>query len=77
MTGRVLACFHDEWEVALGGGDVIRCRIRGRQFTKLSDVLLTIPDNKFWATAMPTLMILSVPEQMERLLTSSMRLPRM
>ncbi len=37
VTGRVLACFHDEWEVALGGGDVIRCRIRGRQFTKLSD----------------------------------------
>jgi ribosome biogenesis GTPase len=37
VTGRVLACYHDEWEVALSGGDIIRCHLRGRHFSKLTD----------------------------------------
>jgi ribosome biogenesis GTPase len=32
VTGSVLACFRDEWEVALDTGEVIRCSVRGRHF---------------------------------------------
>ncbi len=37
VTGRVLACYHNEWEIALSGGDIIRCRLRGRHFSRLAD----------------------------------------
>jgi ribosome biogenesis GTPase len=30
--GSVLACFRDDWEVALDTGDVIRCSVRARHF---------------------------------------------
>ncbi|MBN2565098.1 MAG: ribosome small subunit-dependent GTPase A [Candidatus Eisenbacteria bacterium] len=30
--GTVLACFHDEWEVALDSGEVLRCSVRARHF---------------------------------------------
>lgn len=32
VRGRVLACFHNEWEVAFGPDDVCRCRARGKHF---------------------------------------------
>ena len=31
-TGSVLACFHDEWEVALDTGETLRCSVRARHF---------------------------------------------
>lgn len=31
-TGTVLACFHDDWEVALDGGEPARCSFRARHF---------------------------------------------
>ncbi len=36
LTGLVLACFHDEWEVALDGGDVVRTSVRARHFAGLA-----------------------------------------
>lgn len=33
--GRVLACFHDEWEVAFHGGPIVRASIRARHFLGL------------------------------------------
>ncbi len=33
--GLVLACYHDEWDVALDGGEEVRCSIRARQFVRL------------------------------------------
>jgi ribosome biogenesis GTPase len=39
--GTVLACFHDEWEVALDSGDVMRASVRARHFADWdSDVKL-------------------------------------
>jgi ribosome biogenesis GTPase len=35
--GQVLACFHDEWEVALDTGEVVRSRARGRHFADTKD----------------------------------------
>lgn len=36
VSGRVLASFHDEWEVALESGVVVRASIRARHFAGLS-----------------------------------------
>ncbi len=36
VGGRVLACFHNEWEVALDSGRVERCSIRARHFLGLA-----------------------------------------
>jgi ribosome biogenesis GTPase len=36
-TGSVLACFHDEWEVALDSGEVARCSIRARHFADMDE----------------------------------------
>ena len=33
--GTVLACFHDEWEVALDEGGVRRCSVRARHFADM------------------------------------------
>ncbi len=33
--GQVLACFHDEWEVALDDGSIVRASIRARHFADL------------------------------------------
>lgn len=42
--GRVLACFHDEWEVALDSGEVTRCSVRARHFARLDkDAKLLVP----------------------------------
>ncbi len=35
IRGQVLACFHDEWEVALSGGPIVRASIRARHFLGL------------------------------------------
>jgi len=35
MRGQVLACFHDEWEVVLDSGDVVRASVRARHFQEL------------------------------------------
>jgi len=32
LTGYVLACFHDEWDVALDSGETRRCSVRARHF---------------------------------------------
>lgn len=34
-TGTVLACYHDEWDVALDGGEVTRSYVRARHFADL------------------------------------------
>ncbi len=36
-TGRILACFHDAWEVALDGGDTLRASVRARHFADLAE----------------------------------------
>ncbi|MFH1501940.1 MAG: ribosome small subunit-dependent GTPase A [Candidatus Eisenbacteria bacterium] len=36
VRGQVLACFHDEWEVALASGRVVRASVRARQFLGLT-----------------------------------------
>lgn len=36
VSGIVLACFHDEWEVALDGGETVRCSLRARHFASVS-----------------------------------------
>jgi ribosome biogenesis GTPase len=45
--GRVLACFHDEWEVALDTGEVARCSVRARHFARLEkDEKLLVPGDR-------------------------------
>ncbi len=45
--GRVLACFHDEWEVALDGSRVVRCSVRARHFARLpKDAKLLVPGDR-------------------------------
>lgn len=33
--GLVLACYHDAWDVALDGGEEVRCSVRARHFARL------------------------------------------
>lgn len=35
VHGRVLACFHDEWEVVLSSGPIVRASVRARNFVGL------------------------------------------
>jgi ribosome biogenesis GTPase len=35
MRGQVLACFHDEWEVVLASGEIVRASVRARHFLDL------------------------------------------
>lgn len=37
VPGQILACFHDEWDVALETGEIVRSRARGRHFADTSD----------------------------------------
>ena len=47
IRGHVLACFHDEWEVALGSGEVIRASVRARYFLGVSkDEKLLAPGDR-------------------------------
>ena len=46
-TGTVLACFHDEWEVALDSGEVLRCSVRARHFAGMdSQAKLLAPGDR-------------------------------
>ena len=46
-TGYVLACFHDEWEVALESGEVLRCSVRARHFEDMdSEEKLLAPGDR-------------------------------
>ena len=46
-TGYVLACFHDEWEVALDSGEVFRCSVRARHFADMdSEEKLLVPGDR-------------------------------
>jgi len=52
--GRVLACFHDEWEVALDSGEVTRCSVRARHFARLEkDAKLLVPGDRVTVSAGP------------------------
>ena len=47
VTGSVLACFHDEWEVALDSGEVLRCSVRARHFAGMgSEEKLLVPGDR-------------------------------
>lgn len=47
VRGRVLACFHDEWEVALDSGEVVRSSVRARHFASLAkDAKLLVPGDR-------------------------------
>ena len=47
VIGTVLACFHDEWKVALDSGDTFRCSVRARQFAgRDSQVKLLAPGDR-------------------------------
>jgi ribosome biogenesis GTPase len=35
--GSVLACYHDEWDVALDSGEVVRSSVRGRHFADMDE----------------------------------------
>ena len=46
-TGCVLACFHDEWDVALDSGEVLRCSVRARHFADMdSEEKLLAPGDR-------------------------------
>lgn len=54
VRGRVLACFHDEWEVALDSGEVTRCSVRARHFARLEkDAKLLVPGDRVEVSAGP------------------------
>jgi ribosome biogenesis GTPase len=36
-NGSILACFHDEWEVALDSGESARCSVRARHFADMDE----------------------------------------
>jgi ribosome biogenesis GTPase len=36
-TGSILACFHDEWEVALDSGETLRSSVRARHFADMDE----------------------------------------
>jgi len=45
--GRVLACFHDEWDVAVEGGRVVRATMRARHFAGLpKDTKVVVPGDR-------------------------------
>jgi ribosome biogenesis GTPase len=47
VTGSVLACFRDEWEVALDSGEVFRCSVRARHFASMdSEDKLLVPGDR-------------------------------
>jgi ribosome biogenesis GTPase len=47
IRGHVLACFHDEWEVALDSGEVVRASVRARHFLGVSkDEKLLVPGDR-------------------------------
>jgi ribosome biogenesis GTPase len=55
VEGRVLACFHDEWEVALDTGEVTRCSVRARHFARLEkDAKLLVPGDRVEVSAGPS-----------------------
>ena len=46
-NGSVLACFHDEWKVALDSGEVLRCSVRARHFAGMgSEEKLLVPGDR-------------------------------
>jgi ribosome biogenesis GTPase len=52
-TGSILACFHDEWEVALDGGEVVRSSVRGRHFADMDEEeKLLVPGDRVEVTVM-------------------------
>ncbi len=49
--GSVLACFRDEWEVALDSGEVFRCSVRARHFASMdSEDKLLVPGDRVEVT---------------------------
>jgi ribosome biogenesis GTPase len=51
VEGTVIACFHDEWEVALDARGAMRCSIRARHFADLdSDEKLLAPGDRVSVT---------------------------
>lgn len=51
VMGSVLACFRDEWEVALDAGDVVRCSVRARHFAGMdSEEKLLAPGDRVEVT---------------------------
>ncbi len=47
VNGSVLACFHDEWKVALDSGEVLRCSVRARHFAGMgSEEKLLVPGDR-------------------------------
>jgi len=47
VHGSVLACFHDEWEVALDSGETFRCSVRARHFAGMdSEEKLLAPGDR-------------------------------
>jgi len=52
VLGSVLACFHDEWEVALDSGRDVRCSVRARHFAGLKkDAKLLVPGDRVEVSA--------------------------
>jgi ribosome biogenesis GTPase len=72
VPGRVLACFHDEWEVALDSGEITRCSVRARHFATLEkDAKLLVPGDR--VTVAPGARV--IEDRLPRETTLSRRLP--
>lgn len=73
--GRVLACFHDEWEVALDSGWIGRCSVRARHFARLDrDAKLLVPGDRVEVSEGPDGARV-IEERLPRETTLSRRLP--
>ena len=75
VRGSVLACFHDEWEVALNGAGAVRCSVRARHFATLpKDAKLLVPGDRVEVTADPDGAYV-IEERLARQTALSRRLP--
>ena len=75
LPGRVLACFHDEWEVALDSGDVVRASIRARHFVRLSKDEKVLIAGDFVRVSVATGGAYVIEERLPRCTTLSRLLP--
>jgi ribosome biogenesis GTPase len=75
FRGRVLACFHDEWEVALDSGRIARCSVRARHFARLDrDAKLLVPGDLVEVSESPDGACV-IEDRLPRETTLSRRLP--
>lgn len=75
LRGRVLACFHDEWEVALDSGEVVRASIRARHFAGLPKDEKVLAAGDLVTVTVTTGGACVIEDRLERVTTLSRLLP--